>query len=153
ESFLFDMAKRALLVDVPELALIRQAARRHNMFVSIGFNERSPVSVGCIWNSNVFIGADGSILNHHRKLVPTSFEKLVYANGDGAGLRVSDTEIGRIGMLICGENTNPLARYALMADGEQVHICTYPAITAARTPDGKGAYDLQSGIRIRAAGH
>ena len=144
---------RALLVDGPELGLIRQAARRHDMFVSIGFNERSPVSVGCLWNSNVFIGNDGSILNHHRKLVPTSFEKLVYANGDGAGLRVSDTEIGRIGMLICGENTNPLARYALMADGEQVHICTYPAITSARTPDGKGAYDLQSGIRIRAAGH
>ena len=153
ENFFFDMAKRALLVDGPELGLIRQAARRHDMFVSIGFNERSPVSVGCLWNSNVFIGNDGSILNHHRKLVPTSFEKLVYANGDGAGLRVSDTEIGRIGMLICGENTNPLARYALMADGEQVHICTYPAITAARTPDGKGAYDLQSGIRIRAAGH
>lgn len=56
-------------------------------------------------------------------------------------------------MLICGENTNPLARYALMAEGEQVHIASYPAITAARTAQGDGAYDLQSAIRIRAAGH
>jgi len=153
EQFFFPMAQRALLVDGPELKTIRQCAKANNIFVSLGFNERSPVSVGCIWNANVLIGADGSILNHHRKLVPTSFEKLVYANGDGGGLRVSQTEIGGIGMLICGENTNPLSRFTLMAQGEQVHICSYPAITAARTPDGKGAYNLQSGIRIRAAGH
>lgn len=134
EQFFFAMAERALLVNGPEISAIRQAARRHEIFVSIGINERSPVSVGCIWNANLLIGADGSILNHHRKLVPTSFEKLVYANGDGAGLRVSDTEIGRLGMLICGENTNPLARFALMAEGEQVHICSYPAITCS-SPD------------------
>ena len=60
-------------------------------FVSIGISERSPVSVGCLWNSNLLIGADGTILNHHRKLVPTFYEKLIWANGDGAGLRVSAT--------------------------------------------------------------
>jgi hypothetical protein len=56
------------------------------------------------------------------KLVPTFSEKLVWAPGDARGLRVVETTVGRVGMLICGENTNPLARYALMAQGEQVHI-------------------------------
>ena len=92
------------------------------MLVSLGFSESTEASVGCVWNSNVLIGRDGAILNHHRKLVPTFYEKLVWANGDARGLRVVPTEIGRVGMLICGENTNPLARYALMAQGEQVHI-------------------------------
>jgi len=104
----------------PELGRIRQTARRREVFVSVGFTEGTTASVGCLWNSNVLIGADGSILNHHRKLVPTYYEKLIWANGDGSGLRVSSTELGRIGMLICGENTNPLARFALTAEGEQV---------------------------------
>ena len=86
--------------------------------------------VGCLWNSNLLIGSDVTILNHHRKLVPTFYEKLVWANGDGAGSRVNDTPIGRIGMLICGENTNPLARYSLIAQGEQIHISSYPPVSA-----------------------
>src|SRR6516164_3921479 len=93
-------------------------ARRAFRIVSIGFNEGTEASVGCIWNSNALIGDDGALLNHHRKLVPTYYEKLVWSNGDRAGLRVVETSIGRIGMLICGENTNPLARYTLMAQGE-----------------------------------
>jgi aliphatic nitrilase len=92
-------------------------------------------------------------LNHHRKLVPTYYEKLIWANGDGSGLRVCGTELGRIGMLICGENTNPLARFALMADGEQVHISTYPPVWPTRPPDGPRNYDLAQAIRIRAGAH
>src|SRR6516164_3866948 len=117
-----NLAASAVEIEGPELALIRQTARRKEIFVSIGFTEGTRTSVGCLWNSNVLIGADGRVLNHHRKLVPTFYEKLIWANGDGRGLRVCDTELGRIGMLICGENTNPLARFALMAEGEQVHI-------------------------------
>ena len=107
------LAASAALVDGPELARIRQAARRKGVFVSIGFTEGTRASVGCLWNSNALIGADGTLLNHHRKLVPTWYEKLIWANGDGRGLRVCGTELGRIGMLICGENANPLARFAL----------------------------------------
>lgn len=99
------------------------------------------------------IGPDGSILNHHRKLVPTFYEKLVWANGDARGLRVIPTDIGRIGMLICGENTNPLSRYALMAEGEQVHISTYPPVWPTRPPTDNGAYDLRRAIEIRAGAH
>jgi aliphatic nitrilase len=147
------LAASALALDGPELACIRQTARRKGVFVSIGFTEGTPASVGCLWNSNVLIGADGSLLNHHRKLVPTWYEKLVWANGDGRGLRVCGTELGRIGMLICGENTNPLARFALMAEGEQVHIASYPPVWPTRPPEGPGNYDLAQAIRIRAGAH
>jgi nitrilase len=85
--------------------------------------------------------------------VPTFYEKLIWANGDARGLRVSQTAIGRIGMLICGENTNPLSRFALMADGEQVHISTYPPCWPTRPPAESGAYDLRRAIEIRAGAH
>jgi nitrilase len=136
-----------------ELDQIAAAARRLGVFVSLGFNELSPVSVGCLWNANVLISDEGVILNHHRKLVPTFFEKLTWANGDGAGLRVTDTRLGKLGVLICGENTNPLARYTLMAEGEQVHISTYPPAWPTRDPRGGGNYDLAGAIRIRAGAH
>lgn len=149
---------RALAAEAQKLSdgavrAIRMAARRHGVFVSLGFTEGTDASVGCIWNSNVLIGPDGAILNHHRKLVPTFYEKLVWANGDARGLRVTSTELGRVGMLICGENTNPLSRYALMAQGEQVHISTYPPIWPTRPPEEDGAYDLKRAIEIRAGAH
>jgi nitrilase len=137
----------------PELDRLAAAARRAGIVVSMGFNEGTADSVGCLWNSNVLIGDDGTILNHHRKLVPTFWEKLTWANGDGAGLRVCETRLGRIGMLICGENTNPLARFTLMAQGEQVHVSTYPPVWPTRDPKGGGNYDLASAIRIRAGAH
>jgi aliphatic nitrilase len=147
------LAASAVAIDGPELARIRQAARRKGIFVSLGFTEGTRASVGCLWNANALIGADGSLLNHHRKLVPTYFEKLIWSNGDGSGLRVCDTELGRIGILICGENTNPLARFALMAEGEQVHIASYPPVWPTRPPEGPGNYDLAQAIRIRAGAH
>jgi len=147
------LAASAIAVDGPEMMRLREAARRHEIFVSIGFNEGTLASVGCVWNSNALIGDDGVLLNHHRKLVPTYYEKLVWSNGDGGGLRVVDTSIGRLGMLICGENTNPLARYSLMAQGEQIHISSYPPVWPTRPPGEAGGYDLQQAILIRAGAH
>jgi len=152
-DFFRQLAANSMRCPGPEMAQVVSAARRAGAFVSLGFNEISPVSVGCIWNANVLIGDDGAILNHHRKLVPTFYEKLTWANGDGAGLCVAETRLGRIGMLICGENTNPLARYALIAQGEQVHVSTYPAVWPTRDPKGGGNYDLASAIRIRVGAH
>lgn len=152
-DFFAAMAREALRVDGPEIARVRAAARRHGVHVSLGFSEGTDASVGCLWNSNLLIGSDGSVLNLHRKLVPTFFEKLVWSNGDARGLRVTQTAIGRIGMLICGENTNPLSRFALMAEGEQVHISTYPPCWPTRPPTDTGAYDLRRAIEIRAGGH
>lgn len=147
------LAANSMLVPGPELARICSTVRKCGVFVMLGLNEGTKASVGCIWNTNVLIGDDGSILNHHRKLVPTFYEKLVWANGDGAGLRVNETRIGRIGTLICGENANPLSRFTLMAQGEQVHVSNYPPVWPTRDPKEGGNYDLANAIRIRAGAH
>jgi nitrilase len=147
------LAANSIAVPGPEVEQLRAAAREHCIVVSIGISESSPASVGCLWNTNLLIGADGVLLNHHRKLVPTFYEKLIWANGDGAGLKVCETEIGKLGMLICGENTNPLARYALIAQGEQIHVSSYPPVWPTRPPNQAGRYDLASAIRIRAGAH
>ncbi len=147
------LAANSIAVPGPEVEQLCAAAREHGIVVSIGISEISPASVGCLWNSNLLIGADGVLLNHHRKLVPTFYEKLIWANGDGAGLKVCETEIGKLGMLICGENTNPLARYALIAQGEQIHVSSYPPVWPTRPPNQAGRYDLASAIRIRAGAH
>jgi nitrilase len=131
-DFFRRLAANAVKVPGPEIRRVAQAAKEHQVIVSLGINEGTDASVGCIWNSNVLIGEGGRLLNHHRKIVPTYFEKMSWANGDGAGLRVVETLLGRIGMLICGENGNPLARYTLMAQGEQVHIANYPSLWRRR---------------------
>lgn len=152
-EFFRALAMQSVRRDGEEIARLCAAARKHNIYVSTGISEGTDASVGCLWNSNLLIGPDGSILNHHRKLVPTFYEKLIWANGDARGLRITPTEIGRIGMLICGENTNPLSRYALMAEGEQVHISTYPPIWPTRPPSDNSGYDLRRAIEIRAGAH
>jgi aliphatic nitrilase len=152
-EFFRALAMQSIRRDGEEVARLSAAARESGIYVSVGISEGTDASVGCIWNSNLLIGPDGSILNHHRKLVPTFYEKLIWANGDARGLRAVSTEIGRVGMLICGENTNPLSRYTLMADGEQVHISTYPPIWPTRPPSDNSGYDLRRAIEIRAGAH
>lgn len=145
----FDKLLRAsILVPGPEIAVIQEAARSAGVHVVIGVNERSPVSLGSIFNTLVFIGPDGSILGKHRKLVPTWAEKLTWANGDGSSLKVYDTAIGPLGALACGENTNTLARFALLAQGELVHVASYIALPVA-PPD----YDMAEAIKLRAQAH
>jgi aliphatic nitrilase len=152
-DFFRALAREALRIDGEEMERLRSAARNAGVHVSLGFTEGTDASVGCIWNSNVLIGPDGAMLNHHRKLVPTFYEKLIWANGDARGLRVVQTAVGRVGMLICGENTNPLARFALMAEGETVHLSTYPPFWPTRPPAESKAYDLRRAIEIRAGAH
>ena len=147
------LAAGSLRVDGPEIGKVAEAARRSGVFVSLGFNEVSPVSDGCLWNANLLLSDRGDILCHHRKLVPTFYEKLVWAPGDGSGLQACQTRLGRVGMLICGENTNPLARFALLAQGEQVHLSTYPPLWPTRDPATGANYDLKQAILIRAGAH
>ncbi len=147
------LAANALRVGGPELISIADAAREAQVFVSIGFSEGTNISSGCIWNANILIGDDGRILCHHRKIVPTFYEKLIWAPGDGGGLRVVETRLGRLGMLICGENTNPLARYTLMAQGEQVHVSSYPPVWPTHDSAVGENYDLRHAILLRAGAH
>lgn len=159
------MALESVYADGDEVAAIRAAARRQGVMVSVGISERARPSIATLYNSNLLIGDKGEILVHHRKLAPTFFEKLTWASGDGFGLRVAETPWGRIGNLICGENTNPLARYTLAAQAEQIHISTWPAIwptrlgvdsaTAPSSGPGlnKANYDNVAANRVRAAAH
>lgn len=148
-------ALNSLDVNGPEIGQIADAAAQHGIFVSLGFSEVSNLSSGCLWNSNILIGDDGVLLNHHRKIMPTFYEKLIWASGDGAGLKVCNTRIGRIGSLICGENNNTLARYSLIAQGEQIHTACFPAVWPFRNSvkNNTKAYDLTESIRIRIGAH
>lgn len=107
------------------LAPVRAAAAAGGSTVVIGLNERSR-SGGSLYNSLATIDPQGRLQNLHRKLVPTHTERIVWAQGDGAGLRAVDTGAGRVGGLICWEHWMPLARQALHDDGEQVHVAAWP---------------------------
>lgn len=102
---------------------IGEAARQAGMVVSIGVNERDG---GTIYNTQLLFDADGTLIQRRRKISPTYHERLIWGQGDGSGLRAVDSAVGRIGQLACWEHYNPLARYALMADGEQIHAAMYP---------------------------
>ncbi|XXG99863.1 hypothetical protein Hte_006204 [Hypoxylon texense] len=128
------MVAESVYVDGEEIGAIRAIAKHLGVLVSLGFSEKARYSSATLWNSNVLIGTDGEILVHHRKLMPTFYEKLTWAPGDGHGLEVADTPFGKIGALICGENTNPLARYTLAAQGEQIHISSWPPVWPTRMP-------------------
>jgi len=151
------MAEQSVYADGEEIQALQSAAQEAKAFVSIGISEKARYSSGTLFNSNIFIGPDGQVLNLHRKLMPTFFEKLTWAPGDGHGLKVIDTPFGKIGNLICGENTNPLARYSLMAQGEQLHISTWPAVWPTKdmvaSTDRVKNYDNVAANRIRAAAH
>ena len=106
-----------------DLLPLREAARQARVTVVCGIEEiDATYSRGTLYNSVVVIGPDGSLLNRHRKLMPTNPERMVWGLGDASGLRVVDTPCGRIGTLICWENYMPLARAALYAQGVQIYV-------------------------------
>lgn len=142
------LVKASIFVPGPEIAAICEEAAACGVYVVLGVNERSSVSLGALYNTLVFIGPSGTVLGKHRKLVPTFAEKLTWTAGDGSTLKVYETEIGPLGGLACGENTNPLARFALIAQGELVHAASYIAM-----PVGPPTYDMADATRLRAAAH
>ncbi|AWH85771.1 aliphatic nitrilase [Flavobacterium album] len=137
----------SITVPGPEVDRICQAAKEHNCHVVIGVNERGQ-SFGELYNTNLIIDNNGNLVGKHRKLVPTWAEKLTWTGGDGSSLKVYNTEIGPIGTLACGENTNTLARFTLLTQGELIHIANYISLPVA-PPD----YNMAEAIKIRAAAH
>jgi len=114
---------QAVTVPGAAVAQLCEAARGAGVYVAIGVNERNVEASGSsLYNSLLFIGADGRVLGVHRKLVPTAGERLVHAQGDGAGLTAYDTALGRLGGLICWENYMPLARQALYNTGVHLYV-------------------------------
>jgi nitrilase len=140
---------RRQAVDVPGPTTDRlgTVADEEDVFVVMGVTERDPATTGTLYNTNLVISDDGQLLGKHRKLVATHAEKLTWGRGDGSSLRVYDTPYGQLGTLACGENTNPLARFALMAQGEQLHVSNYPAFHFDQE------YDIALATKIRSHAH
>ena len=105
------------------LAPLRAAAKDHGVVIVLGYQEvDGRVSGSTIFNSCAIIDADGTIANNHRKLMPTNPERMIWGFGDGSGLNVVDTAVGRVGTLLCWENYMPLARYALYAQNIDIYV-------------------------------
>ena len=102
---------------------IGDACAQAGIVVSIGVNERDG---GTIYNTQLLVDADGTLIQRRRKTTPTFAERMIWGQGDGSGLRAVDSAVGRIGQLTCWEHYNPLARYVMMADGEQIHSAMWP---------------------------
>ena len=117
------LRRNAVDLERQDLRPLQEAASTHGVTVVMGINEiDSRFSGTTLFNTVVVIGPDGTLLNRHRKLMPTNPERMVWGMGDASGLRVVDTPVGRLGSLICWESYMPLARYALYAQGLEIFI-------------------------------
>jgi nitrilase len=115
--------ENAVAVPGPVTEAVAATAERHGIVVVLGVNERDH---GSLYNAQLIFDADGRLALKRRKITPTFHERMIWGQGDGAGLRVVDTAAGRIGALACWEHYNPLARYALMAQHEEIHVAQFP---------------------------
>jgi len=115
--------ERAVVVPGPVTAAVAAAARSYGVVVVLGVNERDH---GTLYNTQLVFDADGELVLKRRKITPTYHERMIWGQGDGSGLKVVDTRVGRIGALACWEHYNPLARYALMAQHEEIHCAQFP---------------------------
>jgi aliphatic nitrilase len=114
---------QSVAVPSAETRAISEAAKAASMVVSVGVSERDGRS---LYNTQLLFDADGGLIQRRRKITPTYHERMIWGQGDGMGLRAVDSAVGRIGQLACWEHNLPLARYALIADGEQIHSAMYP---------------------------
>jgi nitrilase len=116
------LRRESLEVPGPAERRLGEIAREHEVWLVTGVNEVDPERPGTIYNALLYHAPDGTLAQHHRKLVPTNHERLVWGQGDGGGLRAFDAGIGRIGGLICWENYMPLARFALYESGVEIYV-------------------------------
>lgn len=125
----------SLVLGSPEFERIQQAARRHGLWVSLGFSEKS---AGSLYLAQALIDDQGRTVQTRRKLKPTHVERSVYGEGDGSDLTVVQTPLGNIGSLCCWEHLQPLSKYAMYAQNEQIHCAAWPSFSLYRG----GAYAL-----------
>ena len=122
------MAENSVEVDGESGRALGAIAKDAGVTLVVGVTERvgSGVGRGTLYNSLLTFGADGTLLSHHRKLVPTYTERMVWGQGDARGLVAVETNVGRVGGLICWEHWMPLARQALHDSGEDIHVAVWP---------------------------
>lgn len=124
------MMENSVALPGPAADRLRDVARSTKATLVVGMIERVSTGRGhgTLYNTILTIGPQGTVLNHHRKLVPTYTERLVWGPGDADGLRVVDTPVGRVGSLVCWEHWMPLARQALHEQAEDIHVATWPTV-------------------------
>ena len=118
-----ELYQEAVVVPSAETKALANAARKANAVIVMGINERDH---GSLYNTQLIFDASGEIVLKRRKITPTYHERMVWGQGDGSGLKVVETKVGRVGALACWEHYNPLARYALMAQHEEIHAAHFP---------------------------
>lgn len=121
-----ELFKNAVEIPGPEIVALCDAARVANAYVVIGVCEKMPRTTGTMFNTQVYIGPDGTLIRKHQKIMPTVGERLVHMGGYGDSFGAFDTEYGPMSGLICGENSNPLAVFALTAEGTRIHVMSWP---------------------------
>jgi predicted amidohydrolase len=124
------LRQNSITVPGPETEMLAQLARRLRVVITLGVNERVETGPGngTLYNSLLTLATDGQLVNHHRKLVPTYTERLVWGPGDARGLTAVETAVGRVSGLICWEHWMPLARQALHNSGEHLHVAVWPGV-------------------------
>lgn len=121
-----ELFKNSVEIPGPEIAQLSAAARDANAYVAVGVCEKLPQTTGTMFNTQVYFGPDGSLIGKHQKIMPTVGERLVHAGGFGDTFGAFRTEFGPMSGLICGENSNPLAVFALTAEGTRIHVMSWP---------------------------
>ena len=121
-----ELFKNSVEIPGPETAALATAAREANAYVVIGVCEKIPNTTGTMFNTQVYFGPDGTLIGKHQKIMPTVGERLVHMGGFGDTFGAFQTEFGPMSGLICGENSNPLAVFALTAEGTRIHVMSWP---------------------------
>lgn len=134
----------SIVADSPQDDLLKAAAKRNNIQVLMGVSERVD---GSLYMGQWHYGADGEVINRRRKLKPTHVERTVFGEGDGSDMKVVDTDIGRVGALCCWEHLQPLSKYAMYSQNEQIHCASWPSFSLYKG----AAYALGSELNTAAS--
>ncbi len=121
-----ELFKNSVEIPSAETEALCAAARDANAYVVIGVCEKLPNTLGTLFNTQLYIGPNGSLIRKHQKIMPTVGERMVHTGGHGDTFGAFATEFGPVSGLICGENSNPLAVFALIAEGTRIHVMSWP---------------------------
>ncbi len=121
-----ELFRNAVEVPGPTTRALGEAARRAGAYVVMGVCEKEPDTFGTMYNTQLFFGPDGRLLGRHQKIMPTVGERLVHRGGFGDTFGAVASEFGPMSGLMCGENSNPLAIFALTAEHTRVHAMAWP---------------------------
>ena len=121
-----ELFKNSIEIPGPETDALCAAARDANAYVVIGVCEKMPNTMGTMFNTQIYIAPDGTLIGKHQKIMPTVGERLVHTGGFGDTFGAFQTAFGPMSGLICGENSNPLAVFALTAEGTRIHVMSWP---------------------------